>query len=136
MASAQYDNSDGRLRGRKAQARRLRLWTKSPHCARCGRLTDFPDGFQLDHKVALANKGEDTDENLQVLCIGPNGCHARKTAEDYGHRFQPTIGEDGFPVEHQGGVSAKASEGGGGVSGDNLTPRTPRPEALFCTVKL
>lgn len=89
MASQQFDNTDGRLRGRRAQARRLRLWSKTPHCARCGKLTNYPDGFQLDHKVALANDGKDTDENLQVLCIGPNGCHARKTAEDFGHRFRP-----------------------------------------------
>lgn len=97
MASAKYDSTDGRLRGRAGKARRLRLWSKDPNCARCRRLTDYPDGFHLDHKVAIINGGPDTDENLQVLCIGTNGCHAKKTAEDLGQTFKPKIGPDGWP---------------------------------------
>ena len=98
---AKYDNTDGRLRGRGGQARRLRLWTKSPYCARCGKLVDFSAephrGFHLDHKVALVNGGKDIDDNLQALCIPK--CHDAKTAEDLGHHKQVRIGEDGFPID-------------------------------------
>lgn len=94
---ARYDDHDGRLRGRKAQARRLRLWSKDPCCAKCGKLTDYPSGFQADHIVPLFKGGEDDEKNMQVLCSGVNGCHAKKTAEDLGHRFFVKIGIDGFP---------------------------------------
>jgi 5-methylcytosine-specific restriction protein A len=95
--SAQYDNTDGRLRGRQGVARRLRLWSKDPKCAMCRRLTDYPGGFHIDHKIALINGGTDTEDNLQVLCIGPEGCHAKKTAQDLGHRVTRRIGVDGWP---------------------------------------
>jgi 5-methylcytosine-specific restriction protein A len=78
---AQYDSTDGRLRGRKAKARRLRIWSKNPHCAMCGRLTDYPDGFQVDHIVPLHKQGSDTDDNLQVL---DHDCHDKKTLKDKG----------------------------------------------------
>lgn len=87
---------DHRLRGRKAQARRLRLWTKTPHCERCGKLTDYPDGFELDHRVPLHKGGPDTDANLQTLCIRP--CHEDKTREDLGQAVKRPVGEDGWPV--------------------------------------
>jgi 5-methylcytosine-specific restriction protein A len=100
-----------RLRGRKLQARRLRIWSQNPCCAKCGKLTAFtarPGGFELDHIDPLkadGGNGEDTDENCQVLCVdrdrygNKTGCHAKKTADDMGYRFKPTIGADGWPVE-------------------------------------
>jgi len=94
----QYDNSP-RIRGRALQARRLRVWADDPTCNRCGRITKYPDGFELDHVIPLCKKGDDTDDNCQVLCTGVNGCHARKTAEDIGYTFKPTTGADGWPVE-------------------------------------
>lgn len=85
MATAQrFDNKDGRLRGRAGQARRLRIWSLNPHCADCGRLTAWPKGFQIDHRIALFKGGPDTDDNLQVLCCGPGGCHDRKSAIEKG----------------------------------------------------
>ncbi len=93
--SARYDDHDGRLRGRKLQARRLKMWTKSPCCAKCKRLTNYPDGFELDHKVALFKGGEDKEENLQVLC---HACHDTKTNEDLGRTEKVQIGVDGWPA--------------------------------------
>lgn len=95
MPAARYDNSDGRLRGRKAQARRLRLWSKDPHCAECNKLTNYPDGFQADHIVPLFKGGKDEDKNMQVLCLL---CHDKKTSADLGRRHTPRIGEDGWPI--------------------------------------
>lgn len=97
-----YDNADGRMRGRGLQERRLRVWARDPRCAICRRLTEFNArpgwGFQLDHIVALANGGADTEANCQVLCIGPGSCHERKTAQDLGYVHQVRIGDDGWPV--------------------------------------
>lgn len=79
---------EARTTGRALQSRRLRIWSKDPHCAACGRLTAYPQGFELDHKVPLFLGGEDTDANSQVLCVDYDrfgqkvGCHAEKTAEE------------------------------------------------------
>lgn len=73
------------MAGRKLQDRRLRMWTKNPCCAGCGRLTDYPHGFELDHVVRLDQGGQDTEENCQILCVHTDdqgnkaGCHADKT---------------------------------------------------------
>jgi len=91
-----FDNSD-RLRGRKAQARRLRVWSANPCCAACRKLTDWPDGFELDHKVPLFKGGADDDANCQVLC--PSPCHEEKTRRDLGQAVRRPVGLDGWPVE-------------------------------------
>lgn len=68
----------------------MRVWALDPRCAVCGRLTLFPGGFELDHKVPLFQGGQDTDENCQVLCVDYDaagnkiGCHAAKTVQDLG----------------------------------------------------
>lgn len=96
MASQRYDNNDGRIRGRRLQARRLRLWSENPRCAKCGRLTNYPDGFHLDHINPVHKDGEDLkDEAVQVLCIP---CHDTKTREDLGQVEKVQIGTDGWPV--------------------------------------
>jgi 5-methylcytosine-specific restriction endonuclease McrA len=87
--------SEQRLRGRALARRRWACWSDDPRCCRCGRLTAWPRGFELDHKVALVNGGEDTEENSQVLCLE---CHKVKTAEDLGTTYRPPIGADGYPV--------------------------------------
>lgn len=82
--------SDQRMAGRKLQTRRLKLWTKSPYCAGCGRLTDYPQGFELDHIVRLDQGGPDTEANSQILCVHVDdqgnkaGCHAEKTKAEGG----------------------------------------------------
>lgn len=64
------------------------MWLADPYCAACGRLTVFPSGFDLDHIVPLYKGGPDTDENCQVLCNGPDGCHIIKTGQDMGTRVE------------------------------------------------
>lgn len=88
-----------RITGRALQRRRLSVWTADPTCARCGKLTAYPSGFELDHRVPLFKGGDDTEDNCQVLCNGVNGCHEKKTADDLGYRHRPAIGLDGYPVE-------------------------------------
>ncbi len=68
-----------RITGRRLQERRLRIWAADPACRDCNVLTRYPDGFELDHELALVNGGEDTDENSCVRC--PE-CHAAKTKAD------------------------------------------------------
>lgn len=102
-ADRQRDGSD-RLRGRQGQARRLRLWSADPFCAKCDRLTDYPHGFEVDHIVPLHQGGADDDSNLQLLCVhrtGPGrkfGCHEDKTRADLGQAVKRQVGGDGWPV--------------------------------------
>ena len=92
--TAKFDNQDGRLRGAKGVARRLRIWSANPFCAMCGRLTDYPFGFNVDHIIPLHKGGKDEDENLQILC-SPRGCHDIKTAKDMGFKEGPKFDADG-----------------------------------------
>ncbi|ORE33782.1 HNH endonuclease [Pseudomonas aeruginosa] len=87
-----------RLKGRALQDRRLKVWSRNPCCAMCGKLCDFPSGFELDHKIPLFKGGEDTEQNCQVLCSGPDGCHAKKTNADLGRRPKLRVGIDGWPA--------------------------------------
>lgn len=100
-----YDNSDGRLRGRRLQAARLRIWSNDPHCAMCRKLVAYPRGFELDHITALHKDGStNDDENLQVLCIevdkqgNKTGCHIDKTAQDMGFQVRTKFDDSGRVV--------------------------------------
>lgn len=80
--------SEQRITGRRLQGRRLKLWTINPYCKGCGRLTDYPNGFELDHIERLDQGGADTEANCQVLCAWTDqhgqrqGCHAEKTKSE------------------------------------------------------
>ncbi|MGA8121315.1 HNH endonuclease [Rouxiella badensis] len=74
--------ADNRMTGYKLQQRRMRLWRNNPCCVKCGRVTEYPHGFDLDHIVPLYLGGEDADGNCQILCNGPEGCHGKKTRDD------------------------------------------------------
>lgn len=97
MSADQLRDDSDRLRGRQAQTRRLRVWSLDPFCAACERLTNYPDGFELDHIVPLFKGGEDVDSNMQVLCVSP--CHRDKTRADLGQAVKRQIGGDGWPVD-------------------------------------
>jgi len=71
--------STNRVAGRELQRIRWRLWTKDPHCVDCARVTAYPNGFEVDHDVALELGGKDTAENRRLRCIE---CHAAKTRRD------------------------------------------------------
>lgn len=64
--------------------RRLKIWTRDPHCQACRILVDYPFGFELDHRIPLQHGGPDTEENCQVLCIE---CHKAKSKEEAGRFF-------------------------------------------------
>ena len=98
-----HDNTDGRLRGRKLQAARLRIWSNDPHCARCRKLVAYPSGFELDHKQALFKEGGNDDDNMQVLCVAlrdgiKTGCHIIKTNEDLGRKERAKFDAQGRVV--------------------------------------
>lgn len=90
-----HDNKDGRLRGRRLQETRLRIWADDPHCAMCRSLVEYPHGFELDHKQAIHKAGSNDDDNLQVLCPP---CHASKTAKDMGHTERAQFDSSGRVV--------------------------------------
>lgn len=76
-----------RITGSKLQDRRITMWAASPYCAMCGRVVQYPHGFELDHKVPLSQGGSDTADNCQILCVEHNGpqktgCHVIKTKSE------------------------------------------------------
>ena len=65
-------------RRRWAFVRQRVLARDHSRCRACGRLA-----WQVDHIIPIGQGGAIYDlENLQVLCGGRGGCHARKTAAE------------------------------------------------------
>jgi 5-methylcytosine-specific restriction protein A len=84
-----------RIRGRKLQAIRAGHFRANPLCVRCQAIGRVALATELDHKIALANGGEDTESNRQGLCAD---CHKAKTREDCGQREQTQFDSDGRVV--------------------------------------
>ena len=68
-----------RIRGRKLQEIRRRIFWKSPLCVECKRAGRVTLATEVDHIVPLFMGGEDSDANRSALCAA---CHKLKTIED------------------------------------------------------
>lgn len=72
---------DKELRRALTPKRRAELFSKQGgKCQNCKRKIRPGERWDLDHRVALINQGNNDEENLQVLC---QNCHAAKTPRDH-----------------------------------------------------
>lgn len=62
---------------------------------------DRPDGLQVDHVIEVADGGDDSDGNLQTLCVR---CHQVKTTASARARIRPT-----FPARGTVGLACISS---------------------------
>jgi 5-methylcytosine-specific restriction enzyme A len=65
-----------RITGRRLQAMRTELFTRSPLCAECQRVGRVTRAVERDHIVPLYEGGTDTPDNTQGLCLD---CHNAKS---------------------------------------------------------
>lgn len=73
-----------RVRGRKWMSQRQRVMLRDNYtCAACGCVRHDHD---VDHRMPLEQGGSNDDSNLQLLCSGPDRCHAQKTAQEAARR--------------------------------------------------
>jgi 5-methylcytosine-specific restriction protein A len=86
---------DNRVRGRKLQGERKRLFSEQPLCVKCKEQGRITVATERDHIIALVNGGEDTPENTQPLCTE---CHKAKTRKDLGFKPRTTFDKDGYPT--------------------------------------
>jgi 5-methylcytosine-specific restriction endonuclease McrA len=86
-----------RIRGRKLQQIRERHKRINPLCAEC--LKADPPVIrawdELDHHIALAHNGTDTDDNRVGLC---REHHKAKTIAEFGLTAKTATGPDGWPL--------------------------------------
>lgn len=74
--------------------RKRRLAQLGPLCRMCADEGYVTEATTIDHIIALANGGTDTDDNCQALCAKH---HEAKTARDLGYKAKPSYGADGWP---------------------------------------
>ena len=127
MGVIQHDNTPGRLRGRKLQALRKRIFAISNNlCVLCLCEGRYSPARHLDHINPRFKDGTDDDTNLQALCLD---CHKAKTRADLGQKERVAIGVDGYPIEHGrgGGVKQKVQSSGNRArqTSEVLIPKTP-----------
>ena len=73
-----------RIRGNAWMATRRRILLRDRYtCQGCGLVRA---DHEIDHRVPLELGGPNDDSNLQSLCSGADGCHARKTKQEAGAR--------------------------------------------------
>jgi 5-methylcytosine-specific restriction protein A len=84
-----------RIRGRKGMELRRSRLRAEPLCRDCKAKGIIRAAVTPDHIKPLAHGGTDTDDNIRCLC---SECHAKRTAEQFGHKQRVTIGADGWPM--------------------------------------
>ena len=82
-------STNNRIRGRRLQVLRKRLFQEQPLCVECKKHGRVRLSQERDHIIAIEDGGEDTEENTQGLC---KDCHAKKSG------YKPAIGIDGWPL--------------------------------------
>jgi 5-methylcytosine-specific restriction protein A len=88
-------NNHGRIQGRAGVELRKRRLAQQPLCEDCSAKGITTEATTPDHIVPLSKGGLDVDSNTRNLC-GP--CHAKRTAEQFGHRHKQAFGPDGWPL--------------------------------------
>jgi 5-methylcytosine-specific restriction protein A len=92
MRTASPDQTHTRIRGRKLQRLRARLFLQNPLCVACSARGLVEIATELDHIKALVHGGTNDDENLQGLC---KACHTAKTCTDLGYRDRAQFDDSG-----------------------------------------
>lgn len=69
-------NATKRITGRRLQAMRASLFSRSPLCVHCDALGLVALATQRDHVIPLAEGGKDDETNEQGLC---DACHEAKS---------------------------------------------------------
>jgi 5-methylcytosine-specific restriction enzyme A len=83
-ATSPYDDGSKRLRGRKLQTLRERIFQRQNHlCLECLKQNRLRQCEELDHITPLCQGGTDDESNLAGLC---HDCHQAKTQAQRGHR--------------------------------------------------
>ena len=75
-----------RIRGRKLQAMRDRLFSHQPLCVMCQAKDIVRFAEERDHIVPLRKGGLDRESNTQALC---KECHEAKTITEQGMNYNP-----------------------------------------------
>jgi len=68
-----------RIRGRQRQAARTRLFQRQPFCEPCLQRGVLTLATIRDHRVPLAEGGDETEQNEQAIC---SRCHDEKTQQE------------------------------------------------------
>lgn len=69
-----------RLRGDTWMTIRRRILLRDGFKCQCCGIVRMDN--EVDHITPLEQGGSNEDDNLQTLCSGPDGCHARKTKQE------------------------------------------------------
>ena len=81
-AWAKAPTATKRITGRRLQALRAALFTRSPLCVQCEAEGRVSLATQRDHIVSLEQGGADDDDNTQALCAA---CHDTKSKGESAH---------------------------------------------------
>lgn len=77
------DDAAPRMRGRKLQQARRRLFRDNPLCAPCERNGKTTLATERGHIIALSDDGEDTEENTEPQC---HACNVEQELRDRAKR--------------------------------------------------